>query len=639
MCGIAGYVGTVDVPAAVILEALRHRGPDASGIWRCHPIPGCPLVLMHTRLKILDLTEKAAQPMGLDRDLRVQPGTPDGGSRFVAVYNGEIYNFRVLRQELIRLGHWFESSGDTEVIVRGYSEWGAGLFARLDGMFAIAVYDRDLCRLVLGRDHLGMKPLYYARTRDGGLGFASETRALLKMGNVEASLDEAGIVDYLETGSVRDPATLYRHVRSLPSGHYAVVDLADGQPAPLVLHRYWSPEEVAGREPMPEPEWRALHRQRLVESVGQHLASDVPVGIFLSGGIDSTLLLELAAKEGEAGRLNAFTLGGEATERDELAVARQTARRCGVNHQAVLLSTAELAAWVHDALTGFDLPSADGLNLALVSRAARAQGLKVALGGTGADELHGDYGHPPRLSRLIRMFSASDGSRNALGSALVSALQFGGRRMSAGRIASLMDHLDSAEETLLEKRRYFVPGEILPLYPPGEQWVRSDRRRRLVFDREALRALGLREQIRVADVAGYLKNTLLRDGDAVTMACGLEMRMPFLGRRYVECVLAAPERYTAGAANPKPRLVEMLSRESRALARLPKAGFAINHARLLRGSLRPTFMEAMEALRSRAGFEVDGDDLLTSLASRDDQRRARRLWALLSLGVWLRRNA
>ncbi len=638
MCGIAGYVGTAEVSGDAMLAALHHRGPDDAGLWRHRLSPEVSLTLAHTRLRILDLSDKAAQPMRLDEERRLQPVADSGESRCVLVYNGEIYNFRALREELAGRGHRFESSGDTEVLARGFGEWGMALFPRLDGMFALALYDRVQQRLVLARDPLGIKPLYYSRTSDGGFGFASETRTLLKTGIAEPVLDESAMVDYLETGGVRDPATLYRQIRSLPSGHVAVIDLAAGQPAPLVLHRYWSPEVVAGGETLPESEWKALHRQRLAESVRLHLESDVPVGVFLSGGIDSTLLLEQAVQAGGSGRLSAFTLGGGVTEHDESETARRTAERLGVSHRTVALSSNERDAWVREALNAFDLPSADGINLALVARAAQAGGLRVALSGTGADELHGDYGHPRRLARLARVFAADDGSRNVLGDGVVAASRWLADPTRSERIASLLDHLDSAEEMMLEKRRYFTRTEILTLYPPGNEWLHPGRRRRLVANREALRTLGLREQIRTADVAGYLKNTLLRDGDAVTMARGLEMRVPFLGRSYVDCVLAAPERYTAAESVRKPRLIEMLSAESRALARHPKSGFNVDYARLLTGALKPVFIDAIATLNTRAGFAADGETLLASLSrsGRDaNRRRARRLWALLSLGVCL----
>lgn len=639
MCGIAGYIGRKEMRDEPVLAALRHRGPDGEGMWKADQPDGLKLTLLHTRLKIIDLSEKAAQPMRLDSALRLQSARSTEESRYVGVYNGEIFNFRELREELIGRGHRFESSGDTEVLLRGFAEWGVQLFPKLDGIFALAIHDVARRCLCLARDHAGIKPLYHARTPDGGICFASETRAILASGLVERSLNPAAILDYLETGSFREPATLYEGIRAFPAGHYAEISIGEGLPVPLCFQRFWSLEEMAGETPgHAAVEWQELHREHLVASIRSQLTSDVPLGVFLSGGIDSTLLLEQAVEAGGADQIRAFTLGGELTERDEIAAARATASRLGVRHDTVSVSESERVSWVRDALDSLDLPSADGINLALVSRAARAQGLAVALSGTGADELHGDYGHPRRLARLMRLFP-----KNAFGASLVrgagaalsKVIRGDGR---AARITSLIDSLESAEELVLEKRRYFTSAEILRLFPPARDPMLLERERRLVFNREALLSLGLREQIRVADSAGYLRNTLLRDGDVVTMAHGLEMRVPYLGRRYMECVLGAPEKFTGSGPAPKPRLVELLSPEGRVAAARPKVGFNIDTRRLLTGPMCPLFMGAVETLNGSANFELDGKALLASMSAGNDQRRARRLWALLSLGVCLARR-
>ncbi|MBP7143518.1 MAG: asparagine synthase (glutamine-hydrolyzing) [Opitutaceae bacterium] len=639
MCGIAGYIGREEMRDDLVLAALRHRGPDGEGVWKADQPDGSKLTLLHTRLKIIDLSEKAAQPMRLNTALRLQPAASTEESRYIAVYNGEIFNFREVREDLIARGHRFEGTGDTEVLVRGFAEWGPRLFPKLDGMFALAIHDVERRCLYLARDHAGIKPLYHARTRDGGICFASETRAILASGLLERNLNPAAILDYLETGGFREPATLYEGIRAFPAGHYAEIRLGEGLPVPLSFHRFWSVEESAEEVPgLSMAGWRELHRERLVASIRSQLASDVPLGVFLSGGIDSTLLLEQAVEAEGADRIRAFTLGGELTEQDEIAAARTTALRLGVRHDAVSVSGGERALWIREALDSLDLPSADGINLALVSRAARAQGLTVALSGMGADELHGDYGHPRRLARLMRLTPKHATGANLLrrAGAMVSSLSGAGGR--AARIASMIDALESAEELVLEKRRYFGRAEILSMYPPARDPMLLGRSRRLVYNREALLALGLREQIRVADLAGYLRNTLLRDGDAVTMARGLEMRVPYLGRRYMECVLGAPEKFTGSGSAPKSRLVELLSPEGRAAAARPKVGFNIDTGHLLAGSMRPAFMEAVERLNSCANFNLDGSALLASMSSGNDRRRARRLWALLSLGICLGRG-
>ncbi len=639
MCGIAGYIGGAEMRDEAVLAALRHRGPDGSGAFRENLPHGLKLTLLHTRLKILDLSEKAAQPMRLDSDLRLQPSQSGEESRYVGVYNGEVFNFRELREDLIARGHRFEGSGDTEVLMRGFAEWGVQLFPKLDGMFALAIHDAERRCLYLARDHAGIKPLYHARTPDGGICFASETRAIHASGLVERSLNPAAILDYLETGGFREPATLYEGIRAFPAGHYAELRLDEGRPVPLSFHRYWSVEEAAGeRLEHSKATWGELHRERLVSSIRSQLTSDVPLGVFLSGGIDSTFLLEQAVEAEGADRIRAFTLGGELTEQDEIVHARATASRLGVRHDAVTVSGTERDSWVREALSSFDLPSADGINLALISRAARAQGLTVALGGTGADELHGDYGHPRSLARLMRLFPKHALGANLMRCAAVMVSKVFQGGSSTARIETLIDALENAEELVMEKRRYFTDAEIRSLFPPARDLMPAGRNRRVVSNREVFSSLGLREQIRVADIAGYLRNTLLRDGDAVTMAHGLEMRVPYLGRRYMECVLGAQEEFTASGPHSKPRLVELLSHEGRLGAMRPKIGFNIDTGRLLGGPMRSEFLGAVETLNSCANFKLDGATLLASMSNGNAQLRARRLWALLSLGVCLARR-
>ena len=658
MCGIAGYFGPGAVDETLLITRLRHRGPDASGAWRAVLPAGGVLQLVHTRLKIVDLSDASAQPMQLRRSSTLagapprwlKVGGPDvpspalaGGdhgfeparSSVVLVFNGEIYNFRALRTELEALGHRFDSCGDTEVLLRGYAEWGEGVFSRLDGMYALAIFDGPRQRLVLARDHAGIKPLYYARARDGGLIFASEVRALTGSGLIPARIDPIAVSDYLRFGSCQEPRTLVEGVRALPPGHLAVARLDEGSPAAGVRRSFWLPERL---EVDPDPDvsrWRESHRQLLVESVREQLVADVPLGVFLSGGVDSTLLLELAAEDARE-RIVAFTLAGRITEHNEGAAAVESARRAGVHHLLVQLSDREVGAWVRDGIGAMDQPSADGINTYLISRAARKEGLVAVLSGAGADELHGAYGHARSLAALIRTMSAAGPLRELLGELAVAGTRWTGRPVRADRLRSLLQALPSTWQAVQERRRFFTPGQASAIWPAGRDvpagWAPP------YADREAFVARGQREQVRLAEIGGYLLNTLLRDADWATMANQQELRVPFLGRRYMECVLRAPEKRTAAAREAKPELAALLSPGARELAKRPKRGFTVDYLSWLGGPLAVEFTRAAEVLRDRLGFAVDASAQLKALRASGSQKEARRVWALLTLGHYLEAN-
>ena len=654
MCGIAGYFGPGEVSESGVLALLRHRGPDASGAWRT-PLPRqTRLQLLHTRLKIIDLSEAAAQPMLLRRDHAsgapksgwgltegtassrvVNPAGEGERELLVLVFNGEIYNFPALRSDLESRGHLFRGKGDTEVLLHGYAEWGTEIFARLDGMFALAFYDGPRQQLILARDHTGIKPLYHVRTRDGGFLFASEVRTIAGTGLCENRVDPVAMADYLRFGSYQEPRTLMEGVRAFPAGHFGVLRLDEGSPAALITRPYWLHSRMASDQPLDEKKWAEEHRVCLAETVRAQLVSDVPLGVFLSGGVDSTLLMELAAAGGQD-RIVAFTLGGRMTEYNEGAIAIESARNAGVHHLLVQLDAAEVAAWVQDGLGAMDQPSADGMNTYLVSRAARKEGLVTVLTGTGADELHGAYGHAKKLARLIRLVEALGRWRGPITHLAVAAARRFSDPVQADRLEGLLEAIPSSWRVDQEKRRFFTPAQIAGLWPVGAGvaagWSPP------FADKDAFFSQGLREQIRLSEIRGYLLNTLLRDCDWATMGNQQELRVPFLGRRYMEHVLRAPERMTAAQGGPKPQLVSMLSPSARHLATLPKRGFTMDYVTWLNGPLKTEFFRAAAVLNERAGFSIDAAARLDALKQSGSQKEARRVWALLALGRYMNAN-
>ena len=614
MCGIAAIIGRPPKQgfAAIgnqLISALRHRGPNAQAVVQLPCGNGRELLLVHCRLSILDLSPAGNQPM---RD-------PETGN--MIIFNGEIYNFAELKAELQKLdpNYQFRSSTDTEVLLRGYAAWGTEMLKRLDGMFAFVLYDRSRGTLFVARDHIGIKPLYFVEMRGGGLAFASEVRALMDAGLCSRQIDPAGMASFLRTGAVEEPATICRGVFAFPSGSWSEISLtAPRWPVPV---RYWRADDfLSGRSEGKD------HRAVLESTVREQLVADVPVGLFLSAGVDSTVLAAKAAKFAHA-PLQAFTLrSGEGAD-DEADLAATTAQQLGIRHTIEPLATAKAEAWVLDGVAAMDQPSSDGINSYLISRMSREKGMTAVLAGTGADELHGGYPHFANLPKW------RNGIMGLIADvALIPGLRLAKRATVAERLQLIRAAAPSIVAMLGEKRRYFTPSWITQhaphwseagggFIPPGDEPAEA------------------KDAITVGELAGYLRNMLLRDSDWATMANGQELRVPYLGRRYMEFVLGLPwsEKGRKWRGPNKPLLSQEIPDDLRAIGRRPKTGFELDYQGMLLGPHAEVFRLAIQSLNA-AGFALDGDRLLKELASARSQKGARRLWSLLALGAYLERH-
>jgi asparagine synthase (glutamine-hydrolysing) len=642
MCGIASYFGPGPFDSAAFLRELAHRGPDARGTWSAPAGTGNQVSLVHTRLSILDLSPAGNQPMLLHPlpggGWRTEAGGGVGivASRmagYAVAYNGEIYNFAELRAELLARGHTFSSSGDTEVLLRGYAEWGRGVFAKLDGIFAAVIYDGPGRRLVVARDHLGIKPLYFGRARDGGFLFASQVRAIVASGQWDGRINRTAILDYLRFGSFQEPATAFSGICAFEPGCVGWVEFEDGVPGIIRTERYWAIERMATDNA--KRDWRAEHADYLKRAVADQLISDVPVGVFLSGGLDSTLILELAATMARD-RLTAFTVGGELTTNDEAGIAARTAANLGVKHLLVRPTRGEQEQWIKQALLSMDQPSCDGVNTYVVSRASRAAGLVVAIGGTGADELHGAYGHASTLPRLMRLMENYSSLSRPFGQLAAKMIEFKFDTVAGERLQLMLEQVRSPWRLLQEKRRFFTTKQIEELWPEGGsipvRWQAP------AADEAQLALLSDESQITIAETRGYLLNTLLRDSDWATMANQQELRVPFLGRRYVEFMLSMPAALKAPQGSiKKPLLAEMILPANRALIDFPKRGFSMNYAELLLGPLREEFHADCEWLNEGLSFRINAKAQLDELRSSSSPKVANRLWALFALGSYYSR--
>ncbi|MFN0132403.1 MAG: asparagine synthase (glutamine-hydrolyzing) [Phycisphaerales bacterium] len=527
MCGIAGIIGGIDpglaLAARTMSDCISHRGPDAHRAFHSLGIggTGAGCIFEHRRLAIIDLSADGIQPM------------TDPATGCVIAFNGEIYNYQVLKAELSGQGHAFRTKSDTEVILRAYAQWGCEAFARLRGMFALALWDPRARAVVLARDHAGIKPLYYtvARAADGApaIAFASEVRALLKAGLAPARFNPASLRTYLWNGFVIGPETILAGVRELPAGSVAVVPVDSPT---VVPERFWQTPAAGGDATDPDPA-----RETLAKSVAQHLIADVPVGVFLSGGVDSSALAALACRAAP-GAVRTFNIAFEEAGFDESAFARRVAQSLGTMHVELRLTQQVFQAGLDDALASLDQPTFDAINSFFVSRAVREAGLKVALAGTGGDELFGGYRSFTELPRLRRASHLASHAPRPLvqAAARVAARVKGGRagvvplQTRWGKLPATLDARGDLVELYQLAYALYTPEFQVDLIDlPPDPAVRAG----LPIDRFA-EATGLAARsselgaISVLEQLFFLRERLLRDTDAASMAVSLEVRVPFL---------------------------------------------------------------------------------------------------------------
>ena len=619
MCGIFGYVldRSAGPPPSLerAIDCLRHRGPEGEGTFRdavSDPVCG----LAHSRLAIIDLSEGGRQPMS----------TADG--RFTVVNNGEIYNYREIRKELEASGVRVHTESDTEAILHVYAQWGKAGLDRLRGMFAFAIWDARERTLFLARDRLGVKPLYVARTA-GGVVFASELRALLSTGLVAPKLDAQALEGYLAFGSTREPRTIVRGVELLPSGGYA--ELRDGR---WTEGLYWTPPLHTDRTVSRE-DAVAETRSLLQESIALRLVADVPVSVFLSGGVDSSAILALASMESKQ-PLHAFTIGLEEWSLDETAHARTVASRFGAEHHVVLLAAKRIAEDIDDAMAALDQPSADGVNTYFVAKAVKTAGFPVALSGIGGDELFAGYPRFRTFRNVMRLRPLLAGAPSQAAHWATGALPGGRRSVRTQKALDLLATKGDPFGVYTVFRRVFSAGEIEGLLgrAPAEGleanaldrdisgWTRTDQ--------EAVTAYSLFE------LTNYLRNTLLRDTDIMSMAHALEVREPLLDHRLVERLLVYPDSFKLARGVNKPLLVAAVSELPAPTVQRPKMGFTLPFDAWLRGPLRE-WAERKLASAEEVGLSASAVRGVWQ-AFLEGRLSFSRVWALVALIDWCKRH-
>jgi len=624
-----------DARRAIVLQMMgqmSHRGPDHEGMFLDHSVS-----LGMRRLSIIDL------------DGGQQPVFNEDGT-VVVVFNGEIYNFHELRHTLESLGHSFKTASDTEVIVHAYEEWGEDCVGHLEGMFAFAVAEtskstrRGNPRVLLARDRLGIKPLYYGLV-DGTLFFCSEVRSLLASCQIEPQLSQVALHSYLLFGSVSEPMTMVEGIYSLPPGHRIVISVA-GPHHEVHPEPYWefadsAPPALTARKTT-RRDVSAFLRSLLDETVESHLLADVPVGVFLSGGIDSTALVAIAASKNSS--IRTVTAVFPEREFSEADVARRTAQRFGTMHQDLPLTGEDMLTHLDDAVTALDQPSMDGINTYFVSWAARQAGLKVVLSGLGGDELFGGYGtfrSTPRVQSIADFAGrVPHGLRSVLASATDKMAGSFTRKDAYRKVAALWRDPDVLPHPYFYTRLLFTPSQASQLRISDETSLAAPWYKWMQHSAEMSEQLDEFTAVSCLESRSYMVSTLLRDTDSMSMAHSLEVRVPFLDHPLVEFVTRLPESLKRPNGVPKSLLIEamgdLLPDE---VVSQPKRTFTLPWEYWLRGPLKKEVEAELHTiapplkhcLHARAVERVWKDFL-------NGQTSWSRVWSLFVLNRWTRRH-
>ncbi len=622
--------------------AMAHRGPDDEGFLCDARAPG--LALGMRRLSIIDLAGGHQPVWNENRSI-------------AAMLNGEIYNYQELRERLARLGHRFGSKSDTEVLVHAWEEWGEDLLSELRGMFAFALIDfrarfATSPILFLARDPLGIKPLYYTQANDG-FAFASEVRALLA-GGAERRISQDALTSYLLFGSVSEPVTLVEGIFSLPPGHRMLLYLPERRRTPRA-RPWWDPtRSPAARDPKrPRNFSEAVERVRLAlaDAVRTHLIADVPVGLFLSSGLDSGAIAALAGQAAKG--IRSFTLSFPGTRYDESALASLAAERCQTTHTEVPLDGTAMLARLEEALGALDQPTMDGINTYFVSWAARQVGLKVALSGLGGDELFAGYStfeDTARLRNLVRAAWFVPGALRKFSAGFAASLVERDASPDAGRkAAAAWACPDAFPHPYFFARLLFPPGSvdriIEPRFRPSSinpDGVTLDPTWLAWLERTAdeARKLGPVAGVSWLEMRNYMANTLLRDTDSVSMAHSLEVRVPLLDTPLVELIGALPETARRRQGEQKALLTRAMGdRLPPEIAAQRKKTFTLPWQEWLRGPLQQkieaSFADPAAALAPYlrpTGFQNVWKEFQAKKTSWS------RPWSLYVLNEWCRRH-
>lgn len=637
---VAGLVGSVS-------EALRHRGPDGSGLWRS---AGDEVVFAHRRLAVQDRGDAAAQPL------------VDPGSGCAVTFDGEVYNFREIRGELEGLGETFRSASDTEVVLRACSRWGPDAVRRFRGVFALALWDPRARAVHLVRDPMGLKSLYWTTVRDPGTGedvllFASELRALLASGAVARRVDPGAVASYLWHGIVVGPGTIVDGVRLLPAASVLTIEVgARGEPAARPPRRYWALPASTDRRTS-----EADLREELLRTVRMQLDADAPLGVFLSGGVDSSAVAALAS-EAAPGELRTLTIGFDVPAYDESRYARQVADGLGSRHSNVLLTEQAFQEQLPDAFAAVDQPTFDAINTYFVSRAAREAGVRVALAGNGGDEVFGGYPTYVDIPRALRSCGWLPSPANAglVRRAVDGTVGLGARAAGAffwHVLGTAPPQTRWAKVADLARAVPDVLGLYQVTYALFTRETQAALASRAVRDAQARQPFGLpaevadewrrriegselRHAVSLLELSSVVGERQARELDAASMAASLEVRTPLLDHVLVEAVAGIDAARRFSPPRKKQLLRDLaLGRLDPAIFDRPKSGFVLPIDAWARRRLQPQMEEVLSDPGLARGAGLRGDAVRTLWRSYLAGRPGlywTRVWAIYALLSWCR---
>jgi asparagine synthase (glutamine-hydrolysing) len=549
VCGIAGILSThldpelVSERISVMKQAIRHRGPDGEGIYLSD---NAPIALAHTRLSILDLSPSGHQPMA----------TSNG--RYWITFNGEIYNFGELRAQLEGEGEAFSSGTDTEVLLRLYQRYGKTCLDKLRGMFAFAIWDQQEQSCFIARDQMGIKPLYYWQS-GSHLVFASELRSVMASGFPDRQLSPQGLYGYFVSGSVPEPYTLVKNVFCLPAGTWLY-----WQGGRLMQQHYWTIR--FGEDASCVVDARDRVRQAVMNSIKAHYTSDVPVGIFLSGGIDSTAIVALS-RQVYQGSLHTYSIALEDPDRNEGDLARQLAQKFDTHHVEHLLTAEEGRRLFPKFLDALDQPSIDGFNSFCVSKVAHDHGQKVVLSGLGGDELFAGYKSFEKLPQMLEWGRWAK-RLNPVSKKFAAYLSKSGPSSKWRRIGDYFQQPSSLPAAYQSFRGIFSHREAILLL---EQYLPDTDLSASLYLFPVVNQPSLADNISELELSCYMRNQLLRDSDVMSMSWGLELRVPFVDRILLEEISDIPA--VQRLAYSKQILVEAVPEVPGWIVNRPKRGF------------------------------------------------------------------
>lgn len=613
MCGIAGIISNDGIKRQHIMEIMLsnqiHRGPDFCGIFQDKKC-----LLGHNRLSIVDLDERSNQPM------------LSTNNRYSIVFNGEIYNFKKIKNDLKKFNIEWNTNSDTEVLIEAYNIWGISCLTRLNGMFAIAIWDKKEQELVIARDRMGIKPLYYNHENSHFI-LASEVRTILKSGLVSNKINKSAIHDFIKYQWIQSPDTIISNISSLPPGHFAVY-----KSGKLKVSQWWNINNHSSEDIGPDLLTSQKHVKKIFfDAVEKRLMGDVPIGAFLSGGIDSSSIVAAMASISSK-PIDTFSVGFKEKKYDESDYARAIAKRFNTRHNLLQYSASRLKDELPSILESFDTPSSDGVNSYVVSNLVKKQGITIALSGLGGDELFGGYPvfrQLPQLQQIPIYWNIPLKFRKKMSTPLSKF--FGFKRY---KMQSLLSSDSNSIQHLYPFFREINNEKDI------NRWLNQEKLFSEVEDvYKNIDTEKTLTWISVAEISGYTQNVLLKDTDMCSMANSLEVRVPFFDHRLVEFVLGLPDLYKR-PVSPKKLLTDSLSSElPENIINRPKMGFSFPWEYWLKNDLR-TFVEHYLNKSKNYDF-LNSQEINISwkqFLSGNAKVRWFHIWNLTSLLHWLDTN-